>query len=211
MGRKYLWTFIISALILMGGCRRRSSDFYPLLPNSVRVMQVTERRVVGVDTTVKTGVKVVEVVRGIMEIPRLGKVWVVERPLDSLHSTRHFYDRHGDTIFKLIPGRGGFPERIVYLIQPLAVGRKWFDTEQERELTEVVCQEQVTVPAGSFADCFRLETKSSKVNFHQTLWLASGLGVVKREKQQLWNKGDTCFEIFQREELVEYRIVRSGK
>jgi hypothetical protein len=174
-------------------------------------MQVTERRIAGKDTSVKTEVRVVEVVKGIKEVPRLGKVWVVATPLDSGHSALHFYERHGDTIFKLVPGRGGLPERIVYLIQPLAVGKSWFDTEDGREETRVVAREPCHVPAGSFADCFRLETRSNRVNFHQTLWLASGLGVVKREKRQLWSKADTSFEIFRQEELVEYQIVRGKK
>lgn len=174
-------------------------------------MKVSERVVSGRDTTIHCEVRVVEVVKGLKEVPRLGKVWVVETPLQSGSSTMYYYERKGDTIFKLVPGRGGMVERIVYLIQPLSVGRKWFDSYEEREETEVVAQEDVTVPAGSFAACFRVETKSSKVNFHQTLWLASGLGVVKREKEQSWTRGDTSFELFRAEELVEYRILKSGR
>ncbi len=210
MERRYVvWFFVL--LLVMTGCRREQADFFPLIPNAVRIMQVTEQRVAGKDTTVYSEVRVVEVVKGLKKVPRLGKVWVVETPLKAGSSSMYYYERKGDTIFKLVPGRGGMVERIVYLIQPLSVGRRWFDSYQEREESEVVVQEDVTVPAGSFARCYRVETRSGRVNFHQTLWLASGLGVVKREKQQNWTKGDTSFGILRVEELVEYRILKSKR
>ncbi|MEO0005020.1 MAG: hypothetical protein ABIK49_03345 [candidate division WOR-3 bacterium] len=211
MARRAFLTVFILLSILMSRCRRQYSDFFPLVPNAVRIMKVTERTITGKDTTVRSEVRVVEVVKGLKEVPRLGKVWVVETPLQSGSSTIYYYERKGDTVFKLVPGRGGRVERIVYLIQPLSVGRKWFESDEEREETEVVAEEDVSVPAGFFAGCFRVETRSSKVDFHQRLWLASGLGVVKREKEQRWSRGDTYFELFRAEELVEYRILKSKR
>lgn len=204
-------TLVITGLVLFVGCRRQRLDFFPLMPGAVRIMKVYEHRVVGKDTTVHNEVRVTEVVRGIKDVPQLGKVWVVEAPLDSGKKTVYFYDRQGDTIFKIVPGRGGKPERILYLRQPLKVGDRWYDSEAERELTEVVALDSVDVPAGSFQNCYKLETKSSKVDFHQMLWLLPGLGTVKREKVQRWRRGDTMYELFQREELVEYQILKKNR
>ncbi len=204
--------FIFTSLILgLGDCTRRNIDFFPLIPGAVRIMKVYERKVVGKDTTQSSEVKVVEVVKGLKKMPELGKVWVVEAPLDSGKSVNHFYERYDNTIFKIVPGRGGKPERIVYLIQPLKVGGTWFDSEAERELTEVVAQESVAVPAGVFRNCYKVFTQSKRVNFQQTLWLAPGLGVVKREKVQRWEKGDTNYELYRLEELVEYRVMKKTK
>jgi hypothetical protein len=202
---------VVLSLSLLSGCRRRVSDFFPLIPGAVRIMEITERRIAGADTTRHQEVRVAEVVQGIKQIPGLGKVWVVEVPLGNGRSTLYYYEKHLDTIFKFVPDRKGIAQRIVYLIQPLSVGQKWFDSEEKRELSEVVACEPVAVPAGSFPQCFRVETKSERVNFHQTIWLASGLGVVKRQKLQTWTRNDTTFELFQEEKLVEYRILKDRK
>ncbi len=207
----YLKTALGLLLLLLLSCQRRQRDFFPLVPNAVRIMQVTETKVIGQNTNTTSEVKVTEVVKGIKDVPRLGRVWVVEVPLATGKSLMNFYERKGDTVFKLIPGRDGTPERIVYLVLPLVVGKKWYDNATMREETEVIAQESVTVPAGHFANCFCLETKSKRVNFHQKIWLAPGLGIVKRVKQHSWNRGDTTWQLFRQEELVEYQITKSPK
>ncbi|MGQ9678520.1 MAG: hypothetical protein ACUVUD_04490 [bacterium] len=206
-----IFTFVVLGMVLFSGCHRQRADFFPLIPNAVRVMKVYERKISGKDTTTLNEVRVSEVVRGVRAVPQLGKVWVVEAPLDSGKATVYYYDRRGDTIFKIVPGRGGRPERILYLLLPLSVGEKWFDSEAEREVTEVVAIESVDVPAGKFQNCYKLQTKSNRVNFQQTLWLLPGLGVVKRERIQRWGRGDTMFELFQRDELVEYRVMKKSR
>lgn len=206
-----MFTVVLIALVLITNCHRQRTDFFPLVPNAVRVMKVYGYRIVGKDTTTLNEVRVAEVVRGVKAVPKLGKVWVVEAPLDSGKATVYYYDRRGDSIFKIVPGRGGRPEKILYLLLPLKVGEKWFDSEAEREVTEVVAIDSVDVPAGRFENCYKLQTKSNRVNFQQTLWLLPGLGAVKREKIQRGMRGDTIFELFQREELVEYRVVKKSR
>ncbi len=202
--------FGISLLSLLE-CSKRQTDFFPLVPGAVRVMQVYEEKVVGKDTTVSEETKVTEVVKGRKKIPQLGDVWVVEAPLTAGKSTVYFYECSGDTIFKIVPGRGGRAERIVYLIQPLAIGKKWFESEAKRELNEVVALESVSVPAGVFQNCYKVQTISRQVNFQQYLWLVPGLGVVKREKRQTWTQGDTTWSLLRKEDLVEYRVMSKGK
>ncbi len=204
-------TLFITALVLFVGCRRQRLDFFPLVPGAVRIMKVYEHKIAGRDTTAQTEVRVTEAVMGLKDVPQLGKVWVIEAPLDSGKKTVYFYDRRGDTIFKIVPGRGGKPERILYLRLPLRVGDRWYESEAERELTEVVAVDSVDVPAGKFQNCYKLETKSNKVDFQRTLWLLPGLGAVKREKIQRWQRGDTMFELFQREELVEYQVIKKKR
>lgn len=204
-------TAVLIAVVLISTCQQQRADFFPLIPNAVRVMKVYGYKIVGKDTTTVNEIRVSEVVRGVKAVPKLGKVWVVESPLDSGRVTVYYYDRRGDSIFKIVPGRGGRPERILYLLLPLEVGEKWFDSEAEREVTEVVAIDSVDVPAGRFENCYKLQTKSNRVNFQQTLWLLPGLGAVKREKIQRGMRGDTMFELFQREELVEYRVVRKSR
>lgn len=207
--KRVVWAIAVF-LFGLGGCTRRTSEFFPLIPGAVRVMKVYERQVIGKDTTEKSEVRVVEIVRGLKTVPQLGKVWLMETPLDSHRTINYFYQRHGDTVIKIVPGRGGKVERIIYLIQPLEVGRKWFDSEAARELTEVVAQEAVSVPAGVFENTYKIYTESKRANFQQTLWLAPGLGVVKREKRQRWSKGDTNYELFRLEELVGYQVMKKG-
>ncbi|MGB9742524.1 MAG: hypothetical protein ACP5JB_03600 [candidate division WOR-3 bacterium] len=206
---------IIAGLLLLlpplTTCQRRTADFFPLIPGAVKIMEVTERRIAGTDTTSRQEVRVAEVIKGVKNIPDLGKVWVVEVPLGNGKSILNYYQRHGDTIIKFVPDRTGHAERIVYLVQPLTIGQRWFDSPEKREETRVTACEPVTVPAGSFAQCFRVETRSTRVNFHQTIWLASGLGVVKRQKSQTWTRGDTTFALYQEEQLVEYRILKNRK
>lgn len=204
-------TLFITALVLFVGCRRQRLDFFPLVPGAVRIMKVYEHKIAGRDTTAQTEVRVTEVVMGLKDVPQLGKVWVIEAPLDSGKKTVYFYDRRGDTIFKIVPGRGGKPERILYLRLPLRIGDRWYESDAERELTEVVAIDSVDVPAGKFQNCYKLETKSNKVDFQRTLWLLPGLGAVKREKIQRWRRGDTMFELFQREELVEYQVIKKKR
>jgi hypothetical protein len=204
-------TLFITALVLFVGCHRQRLDFFPLVPGAVRIMKVYEHKIAGRDTTAQTEVRVTEVVMGLKDVPQLGKVWVIEAPLDSGKKTVYFYDRRGDTIFKIVPGRGGKPERILYLRLPLRIGDRWYESDAERELTEVVAIDSVDVPAGKFQNCYKLETKSNKVDFQRTLWLLPGLGAVKREKIQRWRRGDTMFELFQREELVEYQVIKKKR
>ncbi len=172
-------------------------------------MKVHEQRVIGSDTVRWEKVMVTEVVRGEKDIPGIGKVWVVEAPLDSIRFTVYYFAKKADTVFKIIPARGGKPERIVYLLQPLVRGKNWYDSDDERERFEVVAQEAVSVPAGDFQNCFLVRTTSNRVNFQQNLWLAPGLGVVKREKVQRWSRGDTFCELLRQEELVEYRVLKA--
>lgn len=204
--------FLIVLLTPFSACRRKlAADYFPLVPGAVRIMEITERRITGPDTATTRETKVVEVVKGLRDIPGLGRVWVVEVPLGSQKSAMFYFQRQGDTVFKFVPGVGGRIERIIYLIQPLTIGKKWFDSEQEREENEVTGCEDVTVPGGTFRQCFRVESRSSRVDFAQTVWLASGLGVVKRIKTQRWTHGDTVRELFRQEELVEYRIIKKEK
>lgn len=204
-------TAVLIALVLISNCQQQRADFFPLIPNAVRVMKFYGYKIVGKDTTTVNEIRVSEVVRGLKAVPKLGKVWVVESPLDSGRVTVYYYDRRGDSIFKIVPGRGGRPERILYLLLPLEVGEKWYDSEAKREVTEVVAIDSVDVPAGRFENCYKLQTKSNRVNFQQTLWLLPGLGAVKREKIQRGMRGDTMVELFQREELVEYRVVKKSR
>ncbi len=204
--------FLIVLLTQLSACRRKSAaDYFPLIQGAVRIMEITERRITGPDTTTTRETRVVEVVKGLRDIPGLGKVWVVEVPLDSQKSAMFYFQRQGDTVFKFVPGVGGRIERIIYLIQPLTIGKKWFDSEQEREENEVTGCEDVTVPGGTFRQCFRVESHSKRVDFAQTVWFASGLGVVKRIKTQRWTQEDTVRELFRQEELVEYRIIKIKK
>ncbi len=175
-------------LLLLPFCRHPRGKYFPLVPNAVRIMEVTEIQIIEQDTNTTKDVKVTEVVKGIENIPQLGRVWTVEVPLDNGNCLMNFYEIKGDTVFKLVPGRDGTPEKIIYLLFPLSVGKKWYDNAARREETKVTALESIDVPAGSFPNCFCLETRSNRVNFQQKLLLAPGLGVVKRIKQQSWSR-----------------------
>jgi len=189
------------------GCGRQP-DYFPLAKGAVRVMKVYERRVVGADTSETTQVRVVEAVLGEKEVPGLGKVWVVEAPLDSGRSTRYFYQMRPDSVLKFVPGRGGRPEQMLFLLMPLKVGKKWYESDKEREVSEVVANEPVAVAAGTFPSCFKVVTTAARVDLKVESWLAPGVGVVKRDKRLTWMQDSVRHELFSSEELVEYRVVK---
>ncbi|MBM3313155.1 hypothetical protein FJY70_01020, partial [candidate division WOR-3 bacterium] len=87
-------TLLIAAagLLVWAGCARKQPDYFPLVRGAQRVMRVRQRVVVAGATSETTCVAVVEAVRGEVEVPQMGKVWVVDAPADS---ARFFYRRSG--------------------------------------------------------------------------------------------------------------------
>jgi hypothetical protein len=192
------------SVALLGQCAHQHADYFPLKERSRRVMRVYQRVVVGRDTTETTSVGLVEAVRGQDDIPGIGRAWVVETPYDSARMTKYFYVVKGDSIFQVVPGRGGAPERVLYLLMPLKVGAKWSDSKDQREQSEVVTRDSVAVPAGTFRDCFKVVTTGVHVDLVTEKWLAPGVGVVKRLKQQTWSRDTLTYSLLREEELVEY-------
>lgn len=181
-------------------------DYFPLESQAQRVMEVEEKKVVGAETTLVTRAEVVETVRGTKEIPGIGRVWVVEAPLDSGRSINHYYVRRGDSVLMIVPGRGGRPTRVLYLLQPLRVGLWWYDSGEQREINEVISEETVSVPAGIFAGCFRLVQKNLRVASRVEKWLAPGVGLVKRVRYLAWLDDSVPHSILREERLIEYRV-----
>ncbi|MEO0074091.1 MAG: hypothetical protein ABIK43_05485 [candidate division WOR-3 bacterium] len=196
-------------LLLIGviaGCGSRTPDYFPLERGAQRVMEVTEQRTSGAETTRVTRVEVVETVKGRKEMPGTGQVWVIEAPLDSNRTVNYFFQRRKDSLLMVVPGRGGRPERILHMLLPLRVGRRWFDSEERRESCEVVGKETVTVPAGTFAGCFRIVQQSLRLDSRVERWLAPGVGLVRRVKSLSWLDDSVFYSIQREERLVEYRV-----
>lgn len=194
---------LAAGAVIWSGCVRRQPDYFPLVSGAVRVMKVRQKVTTPSGTGETTFVAAVEVVRGERDLPQMGRVWVVESPADS---ARFFYRRSGDSIFEIQPGRGGRPKPVLYLLLPLRVGKRWHDTGAEEAERVVEVLEDVAVPLGRFADCYRVVTTHEDFDMKVATWFAPGVGVVRRERRLSWGADSLRREVERVEELVEYRL-----
>jgi len=202
-------------LALLAACDRHApADYFPLKAGQQRAMRVYTRMVDGTDTTEITEGKVVEVVRGLRDVPGIGSCWVVESRRDTGPSAFSFFRKNDDGVVQLVPGSGDKPPaEILYLALPLAKGLKWYDTKAQGEVMEVTAQETVKVRAGTYPDCYVVTVKSTRVGWNVTQWLAPNVGAVKWENRAVWTdkNGKRC-EALRLAELVTFRAPRdSGK
>ena len=203
-------------LALLLGCGREvPADYFPLKAGQQRTMKVTTRMIAGADTTETTRVRVVEIVRGLEEVPGMGKCWVVESPRDSGRASYSFFRKHDDGIIELTQARDSTkpPVEMLYLALPLVKGLKWYDTKAESEMMEVTAQETVKVQAGTYPDCYVVAVKSTRGDWSMTQWLAPNVGAVKWENRAGWtDKEGTKHEMLKSAELVAFRVpIDSGK
>lgn len=196
-------------LALVLACdRHASADYFPLKAGQQRAMKVFTRMIAGTDTSETTEVRVVEVVRGLKDVPGMGKCWVVESPRDSGRSFYSFFRKHDDGIIQLMPTSANKPPvEMLYLALPLVKGLKWYDTKAEHEMMEVTAQETVKVKAGTYPDCFVVAVKSTRGDWSMTQWLAPNVGAVKWENHAAWT--DTTgkkHEMLKLAELVAFKV-----
>ncbi|MCX6843665.1 MAG: hypothetical protein NTX53_15460 [candidate division WOR-3 bacterium] len=202
-------------LALLLGCGRDApADYFPLKAGQQRAMKVLTRMIAGKDTTETTEVRVVEIVRGLEDVPGMGKCWVVESPRDSGRASYSFFRKNDDGIIQLTQTSAGKPPvEMLYLALPLVKGLKWYDTKAESEMMEVTAQETVKVQAGTYPDCYVVAVKSTRGDWSMTQWLAPNVGAVKWENRAGWtDKEGTKHEMLKLAELVAFRVPRdSGK
>lgn len=207
-------TCLLSCVVVvcvLVGCGSRPPDYFPLKPRTQRVMEVRERRVVGAETTSVIQVEIIETIKGMKDIPGIGRAWVVEAPFDSGRTVNYYYVQSADSILMVVPGRGGRPERVLYLLLSLRPGLRWYDSDEKREINEVVAQETVRVPAGTFAGCFRVVQRSLRVDNRVEKWLAPDVGLVKRVRHLSWSDDSLHHTVLREERLVEYRVAGRRK
>ncbi|HTW90363.1 MAG TPA: hypothetical protein VMH22_01460 [bacterium] len=202
-------------LVLLLACHRQvPADYFPLKAGQRRAMRVFTRRVAGTDTTETTEVKVVEIVRGLKDVPGLGKCWVVESPRDTGGPLYSFFRKDRDGIIQLIPTSPDKPpvERL-YLVLPLARGLKWYGTKGQSEIMQVTAQETAKVQAGVYPDCYVVTVKSTRTDWSMKQWLAPNVGVVKGENRDAGtDKSGKRYEVLRSAELVAFKVPNdSGK
>ncbi len=201
------------ALLLACG-REAPADYFPLKAGQQRTMKVFTRMIAGKDTTETTEVRVVEIVRGLEDVPGIGKCWVVDSPRDSGRASYSFFRKNDDGIIQLMPTNVNKPPvEMLYLALPLVKGLKWYDTKAESEMMEVTAQETVKVQAGTYPDCYVVVVKSTRGDWSMTQWLAPNVGTVKWENRVGWTgKEGTKHEMLKLAELVAFRVpIDSGK
>ena len=171
-------------------------------------MRVFTRMVAGTDTTETTEVRVVEVVRGLKDVPGMGKCWVVESPRDTGRPVYAFFRKHDDGIIQLMQTDTTKPPvEMLYLALPLVKGLKWYDTKAQHEMMEVIAQETVKVRAGTYPDCYVVVVKSTHADWSMTQWLAPNVGAVKWENRAAWTDKDGAkHEMLKVAELVALKI-----
>jgi hypothetical protein len=208
-------TVVGLGLVLLLSCSRQEpADYFPLKAGQQRAMKVYTRMIEGTDTTETTEVKVVEIVRGLKDVPGMGKCWVVESPKDTGQSSYSFFRKTDDGVTQLIPADPDKPPvEMLYLALPLVKGLKWYDTKAQGEVMEVTAQETVKVRAGTFPDCYVVAVRSTRTGWSMTQWLAPNVGAVKWENHAAWtDKSGERREVLKLAELVAFKVRQdSGK
>ncbi len=191
---------------LLAGCGGYdNADYFPLAAGAERTMKVRTQAAVGAETTSTEAVRVEERVRGLEEVPGLGRLWVVEYALDSGPPAVSFFRRTEDAVTQVVPGDTGEPSELTLLSLPLTVGLKWFDTERRDLVMEVVALDTLVLGNDTFPDCFEVVTRGPGSDSAR-LWLAPNIGAVKWERYRSFRREDgRQVGIVQRAELVEYR------
>ncbi|MBN2466198.1 hypothetical protein JXD38_11310 [candidate division WOR-3 bacterium] len=203
-----LMVFGLGLALLLACGRQVPADYFPLKAGQQRTMRVYTQVVRGADTTETTEVRIVEVVHGFKEVPGMGKCWVVESPRDSGRPAYSFFRKGDDGIIQLMPTNADKPPaEILYLALPLVKGLKWYDTQAQGEVMEVVAQETVRVDAGTFPDCYAVAVKSTRTGWSMIQWLAPEVGAVKWENRAVWTdkNGKRC-ELLKLAELVAFKV-----
>jgi hypothetical protein len=198
----------IAALVLLAGCTGRElADYFPLTGGSQRFMRIRSRMVVGSDTTENVQTRLVEVVRGEHELPGIGRAWVVETPRESAPPLVAYFRKHDDGVTQFVlRDSGRQPLAMLFLALPLAKGLKWHSTRSRTEQMEVVSQDTITVPAGTFPDCFEVLVASPRRNSELRQWFAPDVGVVRWEQDVRWQRPDgVACELHRVAELVAYQ------
>ena len=96
----------------------------------------------------------------------------------------HYYRRYKDTFYRVFGAERDLGQ-MVFLKIPFRVGREWTAETSDGRLTyKVQAKETVTCWNGKrYPNCFRIlmEGEVGSLSFDDTLWLAPGVGLVKRE------------------------------
>jgi hypothetical protein len=190
--RRFL--FILAAAALLSGCSdmtfyRAKSDYFPLLPGSRWTYDVA-------------GYTAIDSVVGDSAVSGRACV-VVLRDYAQEYWTKQTTEIRRFT--SLVANRGGQDYvlekryRLVYSL-PLVEGATWWESYRDTVVlmgtdtvvvkdslaSRVAATEDVTTPAGTFIQCYRIETyrdvEAAELSFtdNYTEWLAPGVGLVKR-------------------------------
>ena len=96
----------------------------------------------------------------------------------------HYYRRYKSTFYRVFGEERDLGET-VFLKIPFRVGRQWTAKTSDGQITyKVQAKETVTCWNGKrYPSCFRILMKgeAGSLSFDDTLWLAPGVGLVKRE------------------------------
>jgi hypothetical protein len=96
----------------------------------------------------------------------------------------HYYRRYKDTFYRVFGAERDLGQ-MVFLRVPFRVGEEWTaKTSDGRLAYKVQAKETVTCWNGKrYRDCFRVLMRGEvgSLSFDDTLWLAPGIGLVKRE------------------------------
>jgi hypothetical protein len=195
-------------VLLAAGCgvQREEHDYFPLVRGARRFMRLDTKEVVDGETTHTSGVRPVSIVHGERDVPGVGKVWVVETPRDSGTGQFAYYRKDKDGVTQIVPLKDRKPTEIRYLSFPLYKGKKWFDTERQRETFEVVAVETLELEGGTFPDCYKVAVLSTEVDWAMHQWFAPDVGPVKWESRAAWEKDGKRNEVYRKAELILYQV-----
>ena len=185
--RQTLVLAAFAAVALMGmSCSPAASDIYPMSVGSVWKMDIlfTSVPIIGSTDTIETGTIVTTAVD--KATLATGKEVVSYRRDTTVHlrtpdstwtSTSYAYYREdGDWILGYASLDDTTPDTV--MVTTPSVGKTW---HQGTATTEVVGQEDVTVPAGTYKGAWKVKWSASAggTTFNMYYWYAKGTGLVK--------------------------------
>jgi len=193
---------LVPVVLFLVGCGGGEKDYFPITVGSVwnyqststvtapdttiTIVDTTKVEVLG-ETTLNNGTKVFEVVAG-----------------GGQYADTSYYEKTDDYIFVYEDKASTTPDTALAL--PLEEGKSW-NVHKDTSYTEtmqIIKKESVTVPAGTYDDCWKAMAIYTDGTFSDTayVWLAPEVGQVK----MTYTEQDTNFSVDVKIELLNATI-----
>lgn len=163
-------------------CCRQETDHFPLVVGMRWENQSSKTRVIDNDTT-RTSDTLISSVKGRLFYDILGSVIELDE-ITGRDTMPRYYRKDSLGVRLLWLGLDERPDSAMILPARVDLGAGWlFSNRAGGAITcSIVRKEDVSVPAGAFRDCLRIDFEFlGHAGYAETRWYASGVGVVRDE------------------------------
>ncbi|UCD06590.1 MAG: hypothetical protein JSV98_04985 [candidate division WOR-3 bacterium] len=180
--KKLIWLLPLMALIVSCNGESDGENYFPLAVGNIWNYNIVYRMIMTTDTTQYTGTSTTEITR---ETILNSNIDVLEQVTTTLWDDTTMTD-HVDTTYLLSDG----DRMLIYndladtdpdtgLVFPFEQGSTWtvYADTTDTLTAEVLGQDDITVPAGTYSDCW--DVRFTSLGQTQDNWFAEGVGIVR--------------------------------